>query len=384
MIDYKELHHKYEFEVYPKRDVVLVKGKGARVWDDKGDEYIDCAGGIGVASIGHGNEKLAEALKHQALNLIVCPGIFYNDVRGKYLEKLISVTPKSLTRAFLANSGTEAMEAAIKFTRFTKKKTDFIATMRGFHGRSLGALSATYKPDYRDDFMPLVPGFSHVPYNNFEKLEAAVTENTAGIILEVVQGEGGINIAKPEYIEQVRKLCDDKGIIFIVDEIQTGFCRTGKMFACDHYDLQPDIMTTAKAIAGGVPMGATLCSDKINIELGKHGTTFGGNALAAAAGLVTLEIMEEENLVQQAAEKGEYFANKLREISSDKIREVRNMGLMVGVELKEKVKPFLVELLNEKVLALPAGLTVLRLMPPLVISKDELDFAAEKIAKVLA
>ncbi|MBU1100032.1 MAG: acetylornithine/succinylornithine family transaminase [Bacteroidetes bacterium] len=384
MSDYRELHHKYEFEVYPKRDVVLVRGKGAHVWDDEGIEYLDLAAGIGVASIGHGNEKLAEALKQQALNLITVPGIFYNDTRGKYLEKLISITPKSLTRAFLSNSGTEAMEAAIKFARFTTKKTDFIATMRGFHGRSLGALSATYKPDYRDDFMPLVPGFSHVPYNNFEKMEAAVTENTAGIILELIQGEGGINIADKEYVKQIRQLCDDKGILFIVDEIQSGFCRTGKMFACEHYDLQPDIMTVAKAIAGGVPMGATLCSDKINIELGKHGTTFGGNALAAAAGLATLEIMEEENLIQKAAENGDYFANKLREIKSDKIREVRNVGLMVGVELKEKVKPFLVELLKERVLALPAGLTVLRLMPPLVISREDLDIGVERIAKVLS
>ena len=210
MTDYRELHHKYEVQVYPKRDIVLVKGKGARLWDEDGKEYIDCASGISVANIGHGNEKYAEALKQQALKLITVPGIFYNDVRGEYLEKLISITPKSLTRAFLANSGTEAVEAAIKFARFTTKKTDFIALMKGFHGRSMGALSATHKKDYREPFEPLVPGFTHVPFNNFEKLATAVTDKTAGIIIELIQGEGGINVADKEYVRQIRQLCDEK------------------------------------------------------------------------------------------------------------------------------------------------------------------------------
>ena len=384
MTDYREQHHKYEVQIYPKRDIVLVKGKGARLWDETGKEYIDCAAGISVANIGHGNEKYAEALKQQALKLITVPGIFYNDVRGDLLEKLIAITPASLTRAFLANSGTEVVEAAIKFARFTTKKTDFIATMKGFHGRTMGALSATHKKDYREPFEPLVPGFTHVPFNNFEKLEAAVTDKTAGIIIELVQGEGGINIADKDYIQNIRKLCDEKGILLIVDEIQTGFARTGKMFACEHYDVQPDMMTVAKAMAGGLPMGALLCSDKIIVEQGIHGTTFGGNALACAAALTTLEIIEEENLVQQAAEKGEYFAGKLREIQSDKIREVRNFGFMVGVELKEKVKPFIEALIEEGVITLPAGTTVLRLLPPIVISKEDIDTAVEKIAKVLA
>ncbi len=383
MINYKEITNKYELPVYPKRDIVLVKGKGARLWDENGKEYIDCAAGISVANIGHGNEKLAEALKNQALKLITVPGTFYNDVRALYLEKLISITPKNLTKAFLANSGTEAVEAAIKFARFTTKKTDIIATMKAFHGRTMGALSATHKKDYREPFEPLVPGFTHVPFNNFEKLAAEVTEKTAAVIIELIQGEGGINISDKEYIKQVRQLCTEKNVLMIVDEIQTGFGRTGKMFACEHYQVEPDMMTVAKAMAGGLPMGALLCSDKINAEIGIHGSTFGGNGIVCAAALATLEIIEEENLVQQAAEKGEYFANKLREINSDKIREVRNFGFMVGLELKEKAKPYLEALLAEGVIALPSGSTIIRLLPPFVISKEDLDLAAEKITKVL-
>lgn len=384
MINYKEITNKYELPVYPKRDIVLVKGKGARLWDENGKEYIDCAAGISVANIGHGNEKLAEALKNQALKLITVPGTFYNDVRALYLEKIISITPKNLTKAFLANSGTEAVEAAIKFARFTTKKTDIIATMKAFHGRTMGALSATHKKDYREPFEPLVPGFTHVPFNNFEKLAAEVTEKTAAVIIELIQGEGGINISDKEYIKQVRQLCTEKNVLMIVDEIQTGFGRTGKMFACEHYQVEPDMMTVAKAMAGGLPMGALLCSDKINAEIGIHGSTFGGNAIACAAALATLEIIEEGNLVQQAAEKGEYFAGKLRAINSDKIREVRNCGFMVGLELKEKAKPYLEALLAEGVIALPSGSTIIRLLPPFVISKEDLDLAAEKIAKVLA
>ncbi len=383
MIDYKSLQQKYEFDVFPKRDIVLVKGKGAKLWDDKGKEYIDCAAGIGVASIGHANDKLIEALKTQAEKLITCPGIFYNDTKALMLEKLIKVTPANLTKAYLANSGTEAVEAAIKFTRFTTKKKNFIATMRAFHGRTFGALSATFKKEYREDFEPLVPGFTFVPYNNFEKLAEAVDENTAGIILEPVQGEGGINIGDKEYFQAVRKLCDEKNIILILDEIQSGFCRTGKMFASEHFEIEPDIMTVAKAIAGGIPIGATLCSDKINIPLGKHGTTFGGNPLVCAAAIASIDFMLENGLAKQAEEKGKYFHEKISKFELSKVREVRNLGLMIGIELKEKVQPILIELMNQGIIALPAGTTVLRLLPPLVISYEDLDTVIEKLSVIL-
>lgn len=383
MSNYKELIDTYEVNVYPKRDVVIVKGKDAKVWDDKGNEYIDCAAGIGVATIGHCNDKVVEAITNQAKTLITNPAIFYNDKRALMLEKLISISPKSLTKAFITNSGTEAVEAAIKFARISTGKTDFITAMRGFHGRTMGALSGTHKADYRAPFEPLVPGFSFVAFNNIDKLKEAVTDKTAGIILEVVQGEGGINIGSQEYFDNVRKICDENKIMMIIDEIQSGFCRTGKMFASNHFNIQPDIMTVAKGIAGGFPVGAALCSDKICVPLGKHGSTFGGNPLGAAASIAAIEFMLENNLAKQAEEKGNYFVSKLNVDNLSKVRGVRNLGLMIGIELKEKVQPYLIELMDKGILAMPAGKTILRLLPPAVISYDELDQVAEILNEIL-
>jgi len=384
MKDYKALIQQYEVDVYPRRDVTLVKGENAKVWDDQGNEYIDLASGISVANVGHCNPKVVEAITKQANTLITCANTFYNDAKAIFLEKLFSVAPKNLTKAFLTNSGTEAIEAAIKFARANTKKTKFIAAMKGFHGRTYGALSATYKKEYRDIFEPLVPGFSFVPYNNFEKLAEAVDEDTAGIILELVQGEGGINIGQKEYFQKVRELCNEKNILLIIDEIQTGFCRTGTMFAIEQYGIDADMMTVAKSIAGGFPMGALLCSEKIQIEKGKHGSTFGGNPLACAAGTASIDFMLENKLWEQAAEKGKYFKEKLSSFTLSKVREIRVIGLMIGIELKDKSQPIIVELLERKVLSLPAGTTVLRLLPPLTISYEELDKAINILAEVLA
>lgn len=384
MIDYKAIQQQYEIDVYPMRDVVLVKGKGARLWDDKGTEYIDMASGISVANVGHCNDKVVDAISSQAATLITCPNTFYNDTKAKFLEKLFSVAPKNLTKAFLTNSGSEAMEAAIKFARANTKKTKFISAMKGFHGRTYGSLSATYKKEYRDAFEPLVPGFSFVPFNNYEKLVDAVDSDTAGIILEFVQGEGGINIGQKEYFKQVRQLCDEKDILLIIDEIQTGFCRTGKMFAIEHFDIEADMMTVAKSIAGGFPMGALLCSDKIKIEKGKHGSTFGGNPLACAAGKASIEFMIENKLWEVAEQKGKFFREKLESQPLSKVREVRQIGLMIGIELKDKSQPIILELLERKIISLPAGTTVLRLLPPLVISYDDLDTVIKNLIEILA
>ena len=383
MKDYKALIQKYEIDVYPRRDVVLVKGKGARMWDDQGNEYIDMASGISVANVGHANDKVVEAISNQAAKLITCANTFYNDTRALFLEKLFSITPKNLTKAFLTNSGTEAIEAAIKFARLTTKKTKFISAMKGFHGRTMGALSATYKKEYKEDFEPLVPGFSCVPFNNFEKLAAAVDDDTAGIILELVQGEGGINIGDKEYFNSVRKLCDEKNILLIIDEIQTGFCRSGKMFAIEHYGIEADMMTLAKSIAGGFPMGVLLCSDKIKAGPGKHGSTFGGNPLACAAGIAAIDFMLENKLWEQAEAKGKYFREKLSAFDLSKVREIRVFGFMIGIELKDKSQPVIIELLNRRILSLPAGTTVLRLLPPLVISYEDIDTVIKNLVEIL-
>ncbi len=383
MRDWIQLEQQYELEVYPKRDVCIVRGENAKLWDDKGKMYIDCVTGNGVALIGHANPKVAEAIARQAKTLITCSGIFYNDVRAQFFELLMSVVPRGLKRVFACNSGAEAVEAGIKFARYTTKKTEIICAVRAFHGRTLGALSATYNPKYREEFEPLVPGFHHVPFNDFEALAEKVNENTAGILLEPVQGEGGIHVGKEEYFQKVRKLCDEKGILLILDEVQSGFCRTGKWFACEHFEIEPDILCLAKGIAGGVPMGAVVCSEKIQMGIGKHGSTFGANPLSCSAGIAAITFMKENHLEVQAQEKGTYLMEKLNALHSDRIREIRGIGLMIGIELKEKAKPYIVSLLEKGVLTLPSGLNVIRLLPPLTIGYDELDVVVEKLKEVL-
>jgi len=381
-MSYADIEKEFAFEVYPKRDLTLVRGEGVTVWDDSGKSYIDCTAGVGVANIGHANPEVARAIGEQARTLITCAGIFYNDVRASLLEKLVSIAPDGLSRAFLCNSGTESMEAAIKFARHASRKSEFVCAMRGFHGRTMGALSATFK--YRDQFEPLLPGFSFVPYNNIDKLRDAVSETTAAVVLEPVQGEGGVRPADPEYMNAVQALCAERNVLLIVDEIQTGLCRTGTMFASERYGINPDILCLAKALGGGVPMGAVLTGDRITPAVGMHGSTFGGNPLACAAALATINYMQEHKLHDRARESGDYFAGKFRAAQPGKVRELRQLGLMIGIELKEKATPYLMALMDEGVLALSAGPTVIRLLPPLTISRDELDKVISSLLKVLA
>ena len=382
MTNYQTLETRLSFEVFPKRDITIVKGEGATLWDSDGKPYIDCTAGVGVANIGHANANVAAALTEQANRLITCPGVFYNDVRARLLEKLVALSPEGLNRVFLCNSGTEANEAAIKFARHSTGKSQFVCAMRGFHGRTMGALSATHK--HRNQFEPLIPGFSFVPFNNSEKLEAAMNDNTAAVILEIVQGEGGVRVGEQAFFEKAQTLCQKYGAMLIVDEIQTGFCRTGTMFACEQFDVRPDMMSLAKGIAGGVPMGAVLCGDAVKADVGMHGTTFGGNPLAAAAALAAIDFMQDNHLAEQAAKKGAHLVKKLTTDLPARVREVRHLGLMIGIELKEKSKPFLVALMEQGVLALPAGATVIRLLPPLVISTQQLDEVGEKLLCLLA
>jgi len=371
--------------VIPQRDLAIVRGDGALLWDDQGNEYIDCMSGHGVAIIGHNNPYVSAALCEQAQCLISLSGSLYNDKRAAAMAKLTSIAPAGLDRVFLSNSGTEAIEAAIKFARMATGKPGIIATMRGFHGRTMGALSATWEKKYRQPFEPLVPGFSHVTYDNLDKMRDALSDSTAAILIEIVQGEGGVRPASAEYLQGLQALCQERGVLLIVDEIQTGFGRTGKMFACEHYGLTPDILCLGKGIAGGVPMGATLIGPRVQGVLPmSHGSTFGGNPLASAASLAALRYIEEHDLPAQSAHKGEYFMARLRRIDSPKVREVRGLGLMVGIELKEKVYPYLAQLTAQRVLALPAGSTVLRFLPPLVISEQQLDSVVDAVQRVLA
>jgi len=381
-MNYADTEKKFAFELYPKRDITLVRGQGATVWDDTGKPYIDCTAGVGVASVGHGNPQVAKAISDQAGTLITCAGIFYNDMRARLLEKLVTIAPASLTRAFLCNSGAESMEAAIKFARHASGKSEFVCAMRGFHGRTMGALSATFK--YRDQFEPLLSGFSFVPFNNIDRLRGAVGETTAAVILEPVQGEGGVRPADPEYMSAVQALCSERKILLIVDEIQTGLCRTGFMFTSEHFGISPDILCLAKALGGGVPIGAVLTSDRITPSVGMHGSTFGGNPLACAAALATIDYMQVHKLDHRARDMGDYFAERFRAKQPARVRDLRQIGLMIGIELKEKATPHLLALMEKGVLALSAGPTVIRLLPPLTITRGELDTVIDTLLEVLA
>ncbi len=395
-----DLENTYTSGVYSKRPVVIVRGSGALLWDEEGREYIDCAAGHGVANIGHGRAEIAAALAAQAQRLITCPEIVYNDVRAHLLERLAHLTPgaedqgmtgdhkaPTSTHIFLCNSGTEAVEGAFKFARLATGRTGIVATLRSFHGRTMGALSATWEPHYREPFAPLVPGVSHIRYNDLAAAEAAINDETAAVIIELVQGEGGVHVASEEYVHGLVSLCRERGALLIVDEVQTGFGRTGRLFACNHYDLQPDILCLAKSLAGGVPMGAICLGPRVmesgRITKGVHGSTFGGNPLACAAALTTLDILEREALAERAAVLGERALERLRALHTPLIREVRGRGLLLGIELTRRAQPYLEALLERGVLALPAGPNVIRLLPPLVITEEQLERVLDVMEEVL-
>ena len=309
-----EIETRHTSGTYAKQPLVIVRGQGASLFDIDGVEYLDCSSGHGVANLGHAHPKIAEALYKQASTLITLFESFPNDQRAMLMEKITALVP-GLDRVFFCNSGTESVEAAFKFARISTGRKNIVAAMRAFHGRTYGSLSATYNKKYREGFEPLVPGFSHVAFNNIEALDKAVNEETAAVILEVVQGEGGVYPATAEYIQAARRICDERGALFIVDEIQTGFGRTGKMFAIQHFGVTPDLLTCAKSLAGGVPMGAVLIGANVkNLTPGVHGPTFGGNPLSCAAAIAALTVIEEEDLPGQAVVKGAYLMDKLKEI----------------------------------------------------------------------
>lgn len=373
---------RFAFEVFPKRDLAIVRGDGATLYDGSGRGYVDCVAGVGVASVGHANPDVARAIGEQARTLITCPGIFYNDVRARLLEKLAAITPPGLTRTFLCNSGTEANEAAIKLAMHATGRRRFVCAMRGFHGRTMGALSATHK--HRDAYEPLLEGFAFVPFNNADKLRAAVDDDTAAVIVEIVQGEGGVRLGDAAFFEAAREVCDARGALLVVDEVQTGFCRTGRFFACEHHGVRADILCLAKAMAGGMPMGAVVVGDSVRAEIGMHGSTFGGNPLACAASLATIDVMERDGLAEQARAKGARFARAFARRDSPKVRDVRQIGLMIGIELRERARPHIEALIERGVLTLPAGPTVIRLLPPLVIEEEALDEVAAQLHAVLS
>ena len=363
--------------VFAKRPVVIVRGKGALVWDIKGKEYIDCMGSYGVALLGHSHPKVVEAVCKQAETLISCHASLYNTKRTEFLQKLMSITPKGLNKAFLSNSGAEAVECAIKLARKFTGKPEIIAMMGGFHGKTMGALSATWDKKYRQPFQPLVPEFKHVPPDNLEKLTEAVTDKTAAVLLEPIRGEGGVRVPPDEFLPGVRELCDEKNVLLILDEVQTSFGRTGKMFGCEHWGVTPDVMCLAKPFAGGLPIGITVAKEPImsSLKIGEHSSTFSGSPLVCAAACAAIDVLLKEKLADRAAALGGYFKAKLEDLQAKYkiVKEVRGLGLMLGVELRYDVLNIIFKATDRGVLILDAGRNVLRFLPPLVIEKEQID-----------
>jgi acetylornithine/LysW-gamma-L-lysine aminotransferase len=373
--------------VFARRPVVITRGKGALVWDINGKEYVDCTGSYGVALIGHSHPKVVEAIQKQAEKLISCHAGFYNDIRAEFLQKLVSITPKGLNKVFLSNSGAEAVECAIKLARKFSGKPEIIAMMGAFHGKTMGALSATWDKKYREPFQPLVPEFKHVSPDNLEKMREAITSKTAAILVEPIRGEGGIRIPPDGFLQGLREICDEKNVLLIFDEVQTGFGRTGKMFACEHWGVIPDVMCLAKPVAGGLPIGVTIAKENVmsSLKVGDHSTTFSGSPLVCAAACAAIDVLLEERLAERAAALGAYFKGQLENLQSRHkiIREVRGLGLMLGVEFRFDVLNIILKAMDKGVLILDAGRNVLRFLPPLVIEKEQIDKVVSVLDAVL-
>lgn len=368
-------------------DVVIARGEGCYVWDTTGKRYLDLTAAQGVAMLGHSHPVLSKAIAEQAHTLIACPNFLYNDTRARFVNKLNEVTPDHLNHFFLANSGAEAIDGGLKFARLTTGRTGIVAAMRSFHGRTIGAVSLTWEPRYRKPFEPLLE-VTHVPYNNLDRLDAAVDDTTAVVVLETIQGEGGVNVGDAEFLQGAERICRERGALLMIDEIQTGFGRTGCWFGHQHDGLTPDIICLAKGIGGGFPMGAIAYTDQVQAALyaGAHGTTFGGNPLAAAAGLAAIQVYQDEGLIERAARMGDTLFARLHEALDERVivREIRGKGLMVGIELREKAGRYIKALMEAHgILALPAGSNVIRLLPPLIVTEAEIDAGVAAIAAVL-
>ena len=373
--------------VCAKRPGVITRGKGALVWDINGKEYVDCMGSYGVALLGHSHPKVVEAVCQQANELISCHASLYNNKRTEFLQKLVSITPRGLNKTFLSNSGAESVECAIKLARKYTGKPEIIAVMGGYHGKTMGALSATWDKKYREPFQPLVPEFKHVPPDNLEKLAEAVTDKTAAVLLEPIRGEGGVRVPPDDFLPGVRKLCDEKGLLLILDEVQTSFGRTGKLFGCEHWGVTPDIMCLAKPFAGGLPIGITVAKEQVMsaFKIGEHSSTFSGSPLVCAAACAAIDVLVKENLAGRAANLGAYFKDKLEELQ-DKykiVKEVRGLGLMLGMELRYEVRNIILKSMERGVLILDAGRNVLRFLPPLVIEKEQIDKTISVLDEVI-
>jgi LysW-gamma-L-lysine/LysW-L-ornithine aminotransferase len=378
----------YLGHIYQRFPVNIARGKGAKVWDTSDREYIDCMGGYGVAIVGHCNDRVVQAIRTQVEKLIVCHMSLYNDTRLKFLRKLSTIIPAGLDKIFFSNSGAEAVEAALKFSRKFTGKAGVVAMNGAYHGKTFGALSVTHNEKYRKSFQPLLQGVKFVPYADPSKVEDAIDETIGTVIVEPIQGETGIIVPPDNFIKSIRKICDQHKLVLVFDEIQSGLGRTGKMWAGQHWNTVPDIMCLAKGIAGGVPMGLTVARNEIIecIKTGEHSSTFSGNPLACAAGYATLEALTEDKLVENAEKTGRYFKENLLMLKERHriIREIRGLGMMLGVELRFDVKDILLDAMQRGLLMLYSGKNIIRLLPPLVMDEQTVSRAIHIIDLVLS
>ncbi len=383
-LSYDEIVRKYEkciFNTYTRQPMAIKSALSAVVIDVNGKEYIDCVGGIEVNNVGHCHPSVVEAIKRQAEQLIHVSNLYYTEQQAVLAEELVKIT--GMDKVFFCNSGAEAVEGALKLARKASGRKEFIAAENAFHGRTRGALSVTYKEKYRKPYEPLAPAV-FVPYNDADAVRAAIHEDTAGVILEPIQGEGGVIIPSDDYLKEVRELCDEKGTLLILDEVQTGFGRTGKWFAKEHSGVEPDIMTTAKAMGGGFPMGAMLAREDVasNFGRGDHASTFGGSPLACAAALANIDVIRKEKLVKRSEELGNYLIQKLENLNKDYVREIRGKGLMVGMELSIKCEDIVIRARERGVLLNCTSESVLRFVPPLTITKEQLNTAVSVLNEI--
>ncbi len=378
----QQIEKQHHFQVYNRFPVTIERGSGAKVWDTNNVEYIDLLAGIAVNNLGHSHPAIVEAIKNQAEKLLHVSNFYYTEAQSEFIERLSYLS--GLERVFLCNSGLEAMEGTLKLARkwghVHGKTGNVISLTNGFHGRSLASITLS-KPNYQEGFAPLPSGFIQSPFNDYETLLEVIDDQIIAIAFELIQGNSGVNVADKDFVKKVRALCDEKNILMIIDEVQTGVARTGKFWCYEHYGIKPDIVAAAKALAGGIPIGAIMAKEEVASVLGhgNHGTTFGGNPFACVVGNACLKTIQKENLTEQAAEKGDYMMKLIKDktAGNDKVLDVRGMGLMIGVELSIPGRPVVERMFEQRVLSNAAGGNVLRIVPPIVISQIEIQQAVD-------
>ncbi|MEK6266629.1 MAG: aspartate aminotransferase family protein [Clostridium sp.] len=384
-----EKEQTYIMQNYARFPVVIKSGKGSKLYDVDGKEYIDMTAGIGVSSLGYNNEGLKKALHEQIDNILHTSNIFYNPTTIELAKQLTQIT--KMSKVFFANSGAEANECAIKmarkygFDKYNGKKNKIITLKQSFHGRTITTLAATGQDKYNKYFYPFTEGFKYVELNNFDEMKEALDDTVCAVMLEAIQGEGGIIPMSAEFAKQVEELCTQTDTLLVFDEVQSGIGRTGKFFAYEALDVKPDIVTTAKGLGGGVPIGAVLFNSKMEnvFKKGDHGSTFGGSPIAAAAAIQVLKVISGDGFLNEVLEKGKYITEKLKNMNTDKIKEIRGSGLMIGVELNCEVKEILNSCIQKGVLFLSAGENVVRMLPPLIISYEDIDIALQTLEETL-